>query len=232
MAEEIALYNKYRPRFLKDVVGQDHVKKTLENSAKQNKIGHAYLFTGVMGCGKTSIARILACIVNCENGPSVDYDIENGICKSIINQSCPDIQELDAASQKTIEDMREIRKTALQSPMYCNKRVIIIDECLPEDALILLPDGSKKTILEIIENNDIDAVLSYNFDTMKLETKKIVRKIKNTNNKNMKLLKLKDKEGNIRILKITENHNVFLNSLEKIKVSQLKTGDKLNIISK
>ncbi len=185
---ETALYNKYRPRLLKDVVGQDHIKQTLENSANQNKIGHAYLFAGPKGTGKTSLARILACMVNCEEAPSVDYDIENGICKSIIQQSCPDIQEVDGASQKSIDEIREIRKSAQLSPMYCNRKVFILDEAqniLPAAASVLLkvleePPASSMFILATTNPQKILPTLRsrcQRFDLKRLKTQQIVGRL-------------------------------------------------------
>jgi DNA polymerase-3 subunit gamma/tau len=132
------LYNKYRPSTLSDVVGQEHVKQYFINAVKKNKLSHAYLFTGTRGVGKTTIARIVSMIYNCENGPSVDYDIENDkYCKLIINGNCPDVHELDAASNSSIQDIREIRARSRNTPIMCRYRVFIIDEvhCVNDKAV-------------------------------------------------------------------------------------------------
>lgn len=128
MSQEV-LYTKYRPTKLSDVVGQEHVKQYLNNAASQDKIGHAYMLSGSRGCGKTTLSRIIATIVNCENGPNVEYDVDSKICKSIINGNCPDVHEFDAASNTSIDNIREIRSLSRNMPIMCRKRVFIIDEC-------------------------------------------------------------------------------------------------------
>ena len=125
---QTCLYNKYRPNKLSEVVGQDHIKKYFTNATGKDKISHAYLFCGGKGLGKTSMARIVSLIVNCENGPKVDYDLNDKNVKSIIEGSCPDVHELDAASSTSIDHIREIRSLAKNFPIMCRKRVFIIDE--------------------------------------------------------------------------------------------------------
>ena len=126
---EIALYRKYRPKKLKGIVGQDHIKQYFQNAVSKNKISHAYLLSGTRGVGKTTIARIISLIVNCENGPSIDYDIKSKICSAILdNGAAGDVIELDAATNSSIDNIREIRKQAMTYPVMCRKRVFIIDE--------------------------------------------------------------------------------------------------------
>jgi DNA polymerase-3 subunit gamma/tau len=126
---EIALYRKYRPKKLKGIVGQDHIKQYFQNAVSKNKISHAYLLSGTRGVGKTTIARIISLIVNCENGPSIDYDVKSKICSAILdNGAAGDVVELDAATNSSIDNIREIRKMAMTYPVMCRKRVFIIDE--------------------------------------------------------------------------------------------------------
>ncbi len=123
-----ALYRKYRPSTFSDVVGQDHVTKTLKNELDCGKIVHAYLFTGTRGTGKTSCAKILAKAVNCLNPVNGDPCGECEICRLIANDEITDIVEMDAASNNGVDDIRELREQVNFSPATCKYRVYIIDE--------------------------------------------------------------------------------------------------------
>ena len=123
----ISLYRKYRPKKFSDVVGQDVVVKILRNSIIENKIGHAYIFAGPRGIGKTSIAKIFSKAVNCLN--SIDGDL-CGKCESCINDinNEIDIVEIDAASNNGVEEIREIRNNIKLMPTKLKYKVYIIDE--------------------------------------------------------------------------------------------------------
>ena len=124
----IALYRSYRPTQFKDVIGQNHVKQTLKNAVMEEKISHAYIFSGLRGIGKTTIARILAKAVNCKNPVDGEPCNECENCLSIINNETTDIIELDAASNNGVDEMREILEKVNFLPSSLNKKVYIIDE--------------------------------------------------------------------------------------------------------
>ncbi len=123
-----ALYRKYRPVTFSDVVGQDHITKTLKNELDCGKIVHAYLFTGTRGTGKTTCAKILAKAVNCLNPISGDPCGECEICRMVASDEATDIVEMDAASNNGVDDIRELREQVNFSPAACKYRVYIIDE--------------------------------------------------------------------------------------------------------
>ena len=123
-----ALYRKYRPTTFSDVVGQDHITKTLKNELDCGKIVHAYLFTGTRGTGKTTCAKILAKAINCLSPINGDPCGECEICRMVAQDEVTDIVEMDAASNNGVDDIRELREQVNFSPAACKYRVYIIDE--------------------------------------------------------------------------------------------------------
>ncbi len=140
-----ALYRKYRPQTFEDVVGQEAVVRTLTNALSQGKVRQAYLFAGPRGTGKTSLARILAKAVNCEHGPTPTPDNTCHACVTITNGSSLDVIEMDAASQRGIDDIREIRDRVVLQPVEGRSKVYILDEAHQ------LTDAAWNALLKLIE---------------------------------------------------------------------------------
>ena len=123
-----ALYRKFRPLTFSEIVGQEHITRTLRNQIVANRVGHAYLFNGSRGTGKTSAAKVLARSINCLNPKDGEPCNECEICKGAINGSLTDIVEMDAASNNSVEDIRSIREEVNFLPTKAKYRVYIIDE--------------------------------------------------------------------------------------------------------
>ena len=124
----VALYRAYRPQRFADVVGQQHIIKTLQNAIKLNKVAHAYLFCGPRGTGKTTLAKIMAKALNCEHGPAIEPCDECAICQGITKGAISDVVEIDAASNNGADDIRALRDSVKYLPSVGKYKVYIIDE--------------------------------------------------------------------------------------------------------
>jgi DNA polymerase III subunit gamma/tau len=140
-----ALYRKYRPQDFDEVVGQDAVVRTLKNAIASGQVRQAYLFAGPRGTGKTSMARILAKALNCAQGPTPDPDNTCNACVTIAAGSSLDVVEMDAASQRGIDDIREIRERVVLQPVEGRYKVYILDEAHQ------LTDAAFNALLKLIE---------------------------------------------------------------------------------
>lgn len=141
----IALYRKFRPAEFSEVKGQDHIVTTLQNQIKANRIGHAYLFCGTRGTGKTSIAKIFAKAVNCENPVDGNPCGECLSCRAIASGSSMNVIEIDAASNNGVDNIREIRENVAYSPTEGKYKVYIIDE------VHMLSIGAFNALLKTLE---------------------------------------------------------------------------------
>ena len=139
------LYQKYRPKNLDQVCGQEHIVKTLRNSIKENRIANAYLFTVIHGTGKTTISRILSCMLNCDNGPTENPCGECPNCKKIIAGKASDVLEVDAASNRGIDNIRALRDKARYAPSEMRSKIFIIDEAHQ------LTNEASNALLKILE---------------------------------------------------------------------------------
>ncbi len=123
-----SLYRRHRPRTFADVVGQEHVVRTLQNAVEQGKVHHAYLFVGSRGTGKTSMAKILAACLNCVNGPTISPCGTCDSCLAIASASSLDVIEMDAASNNSVDDIRDLREKVAYAPVSGRHKVYILDE--------------------------------------------------------------------------------------------------------
>ena len=140
-----ALYRSYRPQNFEDVVGQEHIIRTLKNQIENNNVGHAYLFSGTRGTGKTSTAKIFARAVNCEDSVNQEPCNECDVCRDILNDNIMDVVEIDAASNNSVDDIREIRENVKYSPAKAKYKVYIIDE------VHMLSQGAFNALLKTLE---------------------------------------------------------------------------------
>jgi DNA polymerase III subunit gamma/tau len=124
----LSLYRRHRPRTFDSVVGQEHIVKTLRNAIALGQVHHAYLFVGSRGTGKTSMAKLLACALNAEGGPSADFDPDSSAARAILGGTSLDVVEMDAASNNSVDDIRELRENVALAPMQGGSRVYILDE--------------------------------------------------------------------------------------------------------
>ena len=184
-----ALYRKFRPLTFGEIVGQEHITKTLKNQLIAGRVGHAYLFNGCRGTGKTSAAKILARAVNCLNPKDGEPCNECEICKAALSGALTDIVEMDAASNNSVEDIRLIRDEVNFLPTLAKYRVYIIDEVhmLSTGAFNALlktleePPAHVKFILATTEPQKLPATIlsrCQRFDFKKISLENIVKRLK------------------------------------------------------
>src|ERR1700682_1282981 len=140
-----ALARKYRPQRFSDIVGQETIVRTLQNAIEQKRIHHAYLFSGVRGVGKTTVARILAKALNCIHGPATEPDNTCVVCSEITEGIDLDVREIDAATYTGVDNVRELRDVTQFHPLRDRFRIFIIDEAH------MLSVASWNALLKLIE---------------------------------------------------------------------------------
>ena len=204
-----ALYRKFRPTTFSEMVGQEHITRTLRNQIIANRVGHAYLFNGGRGTGKTSSAKILARAINCLNPKDGEPCNECEICKAALNGSLTDIVEMDAASNNSVEDIRSIREEVNFLPTKAKYRVYIIDEVhmLSTGAFNALlktleePPEHVKFILATTEPQKLPATIlsrCQRFDFKRISNEDIIKRLKIVCNES----KIEISEGALNIIAV------------------------------
>jgi len=190
----IPLYRKYRPQKLEEIVGQEHIKRALANAITLGRISHAYLFTGPRGTGKTSTARILAKSLNCTNGPTVDPCGECTSCNDITNTVPIDVIEIDAASNRKVEDAQNILEKIQYVPVNGKYKIYIIDEVhmlsnTAFNALLKTLEEPPKNVVFILATTESHKVLDtiksrcQRFDFRRITSEDITRHLRYISNK-------------------------------------------------
>ena len=185
----IPLYRKYRPQRLEEIVGQEHIKKALANAISMNRISHAYLFTGPRGTGKTSTARIFAKSLNCEKGPTITPCGECTNCVDITNSVPMDVIEIDAASNRKVEDAQNILEKVMYAPVNSRYKIYIIDEVhmlstTAFNALLKTLEEPPENVIFILATTEAHKVLDtiksrcQRFDFRRITTDDIVKHLR------------------------------------------------------
>jgi len=185
----IPLYRKYRPQTIEQIVGQEHIKRALANAIKTDRISHAYLFTGPRGTGKTSTARIFAKSLNCVNGPTINPCNECENCKNITNSIPIDVIEIDAASNRSVNDADDIIQKVALSPVQSRYKIYIIDEVhmltnQAFNALLKTLEEPPKNVIFILATTEVHKVLDtiksrcQRFDFKRITTSDIVNHLR------------------------------------------------------
>lgn len=185
----VPLYRKYRPQTLETLVGQEHIKKTLTSAIELGKISHAYLFTGPRGTGKTSTARILAKSLNCKNGPTIHPCGECESCKDIANSIPIDVIEIDAASNRKVEDAQNLLEKIQYVPVNGKYKIYIIDEVHmltnhAFNALLKTLEEPPENVIFILATTEVHKVLDtiksrcQRFDFRRITTEDIVKHLR------------------------------------------------------
>ena len=184
----LVLARKWRPQCFDDIAGQEHITRTLSNAIRSNRIAHAYLFTGVRGVGKTTAARILAKALNCEKGPTPNPCNQCSFCAEITSGNCIDVLEIDGASNRGIDEIRQIIENVRYQPAQCRFKIYVIDEVhqVTRDAFNALlktleePPSSVKFILATTEPHRLpETILSrcQRYDFRRITLREIVRRL-------------------------------------------------------
>ncbi|MFH1584628.1 MAG: DNA polymerase III subunit gamma/tau [Patescibacteria group bacterium] len=187
---QVALYRKYRPRTFSELVGQEHVVQTLKNAVQGNQVSHAYLFSGPRGCGKTTMARVLAKAVNCKSSKNGEPCNACASCEEIARGGAIDLIEIDAASNRGIQEIRDLKEAIKFAPSFLPYKVFVIDEAhqLTKDAanaLLKILEEPPSHALFILATTELHKMIPtiasrcQRFDFRKLRVQEIAAQLEN-----------------------------------------------------
>lgn len=204
---------RWRPQQFDEIVGQEHIVRTLKNAIETGRIGHAYLFVGPRGTGKTTTARIFAKALNCTNGPCVAPPEDDPICRAIVAGACPDVTEIDAATNRSVDDAKQIREECYYPPMQCRYKIYIIDEVhqLSKDAF--------NALLKVIE--EPPEFVKFIFATT--ESDKVLETI-TSRCQRFEFQPIPEEKIAARLRKITENDGVEADEDALLAIARLANG--------
>ncbi len=216
----LALYRKYRPRTFDDVISQEHITTTLKNQIINNSAGHAYLFTGSRGTGKTTCAKILSMAVNCDHPENGSPCMKCDHCREILEGTTTDVLEMDAASNRGLEDVRKLREEVSYTPVSCKYRVYIIDEVhmLTNEAFNALlktleePPPHVKFILATTELHKVPATISSRCQRFEFH-------------------RINENDSAKRLMEIAEKENFLLDEEAAVLISRLSDGGMRDALS-
>ena len=199
----LAIYRRYRPQKFSEFIGQEHIVQTLTNAIPMGLISHAYLFSGPRGSGKTTLARLLAKAMNCQNRKENEFEPCNkcSSCLEITQGNAMDLIEIDAASHRGIDEIRELRDKIGFLPAKSKYKIFVIDECLTGDHFISMADGTVKNISEI---NNRDKILSIDVNTGEIVEKSVSNFFKR---KTDKIIEIKTPQA---LIKVTPSHKLWI----------------------
>lgn len=206
----LSLYRKYRPLTFSDVIGQTHIVQTLSNAILHNRIGHAYLFTGPRGTGKTTMARIFARAVNCKNPKGADPCLQCDVCKNIIQGTSLDIFEIDAASNTGVDNIRELRENVKFPPSVAKFKVYIIDE------VHMLSTGAFNALLKTLEEPPAHVIFILATTEIHKVPETIISRCQRYDFTRLSLEHIIEK---LSIIAKTENVSIEKNALEMIAIA-------------
>lgn len=220
----LALYRKYRPRTFDDVISQEHITTTLRNQVSSGSTGHAYLFTGSRGTGKTTCARILAMAMNCEHPVNGNPCLECESCKAISEGYSPDVIEMDAASNNGVDDARQLREEVNYAPINCKYKVYIIDE------VHMLSPQAFNALLKVIE----EPPPHIKFILATTELHKVLSTIVSRCQR-FEFRRINPEDSAKRLMYVAQQENVKLDETAALLISKLSDGgmrDALSILDR
>ena len=216
---------RYRPKSLKDLLGQDHIAKQVLGMFKSGKMPASVMLHGPTGLGKTTVARIIARMINCSAEERDASFAPCGECPSCKMTDHPDVLELNAADSRGIDDVRSLIQQSKNMPQMGKKRIFILDECLPGDTLIELADGNFVPLVEIVADPMQYVVKTFNHETGKNEAQSVLAGW-STGTKPNQMMEIELEDGTTQI--VSENHrwwSVTRNCY--VRTDEIQPGDEL-----